>query len=214
MDLGLAACIEHLLVKPEQLANTSEPLSHTEAGVLLCNDILSSMSEEVEEFDQKRADQLIQRYIGRRSVREIAEMAGMRPEEVMRRKTELINNIDVLTIQEKRAKLLYELDELAANARERADSSSDEFFSGMLNSSVSAMKTVLVELARAEKADQGAVEQLNNLRVKELLRLMDSVVLSSVREIADRFDLDEDELTEIFQERLVDEARMLEDQTN
>lgn len=172
--------------------------------------IMRDMSEEVEEFDQERADSLISRYIGRRSIREIAEMTGMRPEEVMNRKSEIINNVDVLTVQEKRAKLLYELDELAADARERAKDTSDEFLSGMLNSSVSAMKVILVELARAEKANEGAVEQLNQLRVQELLRLVDSVLVSGVREIAEKYDLDEGELTDIFQDRLIEEARALE----
>lgn len=172
--------------------------------------IMRDMSEEVEEFDQERADSLISRYIGRRSIREIAEMTGMRPEEVMNRKSEIINNVDVLTVQEKRAKLLYELDELAADARERAKDTSDEFLSGMLNSSVSAMKVILVELARAEKANEGAVEQLNQLRVQELLRLVDSVLVSGVREIAEKYDLDERELTDIFQDRLIEEARALE----
>lgn len=172
--------------------------------------IMRDMSEEVEEFDQERADSLISRYIGRRSIREIAEMTGMRPEEVMNRKSEIINNVDVLTVQEKRAKLLYELDELAADARERAKDTSDEFLSGMLNSSVSAMKVILVELARAEKANEGAVEQLNQLRVRELLRLVDSVLVSGVREIAEKYDLDERELTDIFQDRLIEEARALE----
>lgn len=172
--------------------------------------IMRDMSEEVVEFDQERADSLISRYIGRRSIREIAEMTGMRPEEVMNRKSEIINNVDVLTVQEKRAKLLYELDELAADARERAKDTSDEFLSGMLNSSVSAMKVILVELARAEKANEGAVEQLNQLRVRELLRLVDSVLVSGVREIAEKYDLDERELTDIFQDRLIEEARALE----
>lgn len=172
--------------------------------------IMRDMSEEVEEFDQERADRLISRYIGRRSIREIAEMTGMRPEEVMNRKSEIINNVDVLTVQEKRAKLLYELDELAADARERAKDTSDEFLSGMLNSSVSAMKVILVELARAEKANEGAVEQLNQLRIRELLRLVDATVARSVREIAATHDLDETELMEVFQGYLVEEARELE----
>lgn len=168
------------------------------------------MSEEVEEFDQERADRIIGRYIGRRSIKEIADMAGMRPEEVLNRKTEIINNVDVLTVQEKRARIMYELDELAAEARDRAKRASDEFLSGMLNSSVSAMKVILAELARAEKADKGAVEQLNQMRIRELLRLVDAVMVSGVREISERYDIDEAELMSVFQDRLVEEARVLE----
>lgn len=170
------------------------------------------MGEDLDTFDQERADRLIMRHVGRKPVSEIAQMAGMKPEEVLRRKSDLINSIDVLTVQEKRAKIMYELDELAANARERAENAVDEFFSGMLNSSVAAMKTVLVELARSEKADQGAVEQLNAKRVSELLRLMDAVVAASVREIASTHELDEGELLEVFQGKLLEEARAIEEQ--
>lgn len=173
--------------------------------------VKTDVVNEVEE-SMDRADAIIMRHVGRKPVSEIAQMAGMKPEEVLRRKSDLINSIDVLTVQEKRAKIMYELDELAANARERAENAVDEFFSGMLNSSVAAMKTVLVELARSEKADQGAVEQLNAKRVSELLRLMDAVVAASVREIASTHDLDEGELLEVFQGKLLEEARAIEEQ--
>lgn len=158
-----------------------------------------------------RADKIIMRHIGRKPISEIAKLVGMKPEEVLRRKNELISSIDVLSAQEKRTKLMYELDELAAQARERAEGTVDEFYSGMLNSSVAAMKTVMTELARMEKQDAGALERLNQKRVAELLRLVDVVVAASVREIAQAHKLDEDELMLVFQEKLTEEARSLEE---
>lgn len=174
--------------------------------------ILYVMDEELEVFDQARIDKTIWRHIGRKPVAEIAKMAGMHPNEVLRRKNELLESVDVLTIQEKRTRLMVELEEIGADARDRFKNASDEFAAGLLNSSVAAMKTVLGELARAEKADQGALERLNELRLRELLRLMDRVVISSTKEIAAKYELSEDELQEVFQEKLVEEAREMDAQ--
>src|SRR5690625_7746741 len=79
------------------------------------------MSAEVESLDQGRVDALIWKHAGVRPVREIAEMAGVRPDEVLRRKNELLEEVDVLTIQQKRQKLLIELDGIARDARKRAE---------------------------------------------------------------------------------------------
>lgn len=173
---------------------------------LVKTDIVNEVEESMD-----RADAIIMRHIGRKPISEIAGLIGWKPEEVLRRKSELINSIDVLTIAEKRAKIMYELDEMAAMARERAASTIDEYAAGLLNTSVSAMKTVMVELARMEKQDSDAIERLTQKRVNELLRLMDVVVAASVREIAVTHDLDEAELLEVFQEKLVEEARVLEE---
>lgn len=170
------------------------------------------MSKEVEGFDQARADRLIWKHIGRKPVSEIAKMSGMKPEEVLRRKNEMLEETDVLTIQQKRQKLLMELDEMAAHAREKAESISSEFYAGTINASVSAIKTMLTELNRMESKSSGEVEKLNSMRLQELMRLMDKVVFASTAEIADRYELDEDELQVIFQEKLVEEARRLDEE--
>ena len=169
------------------------------------------MSEEVEEYDQERIDRTIWRHIGRKSVSEIAKMTGLKPEQVLRRKGELIESVDVLTVHEKRVKLMSELEEIAANARERYERVSDEFASGLLNSAVSAMKTVLAEMARIEKNQSGEIQKLNALRLREITRLIDQVVILSVREIAAKHRLDEDELLEVFQGNLVTAAREIEE---
>lgn len=168
------------------------------------------MSTEVEHLDQERVDSIIWKHIGLKSVREIAELCGIKPEAVLRRKNELLDEIDVLSIAEKEARILVELDGMARDMRERAANTIDEYASGMINSSVAALKTMLSQLDRIKKQDQGKIEALNQLRVKELLRLVDETVARSVREIAATHDLDESELMEIFQGHLVDAARELE----
>lgn len=168
------------------------------------------MSVEVSEgsvFDAERLDKLLWRYIGVRSVREIAELAGVAPEVVLRRKAELLDEVDVLSIAERRQRVVVELDGMARDARERALGASDEYMSGLLNSSVSALKAMLAELARLEKQDLGAVEELNRLRVRELLSLVDEVVVESVRVISAEHGIPESVLMEVFQERLLSVAR-------
>lgn len=169
------------------------------------------MSTEVEHLDQERVDSIIWKHIGLKSVREIAELCGIKPEAVLRRKNELLDEIDVLSIAEKEARILVELDGMARDAREKAQTISSEFYAGTINASVSALKTMLSQLDRLKKQDQGKIEALNQLRVKELLRLVDETVARSVREIAATHDLDETELMEVFQGHLVDAARELDE---
>lgn len=168
------------------------------------------MSAEVEEVDQGRIDRLIWQYVGRKSVREIAEMTGLTPEKVLQRKNELLEEVDVLTIEQKRQKLLISLDEIAQDAMDKAVSISAEFYAGTLNSAVAAIKTMLGELARMEAKDQGKVEALNQLRVRELLRLVDSTVARTMAQISKEHELDEGDLMEVFQGHLVESARELE----
>ena len=169
------------------------------------------MSEELELIDQDRIDKAIWKSIGIKSVRQIANDTGLKPEEVLRRKNELLDEVDVLSINQKRQRLLIELDGMARDSRERAANTVDEFYSGMLNSSVAAIKTMLTELARMERQDSGKIEALNNLRIRELLRLIDVTVARAVTEIANTHDLEEAELMEVFQGHLVEAAREVEE---
>lgn len=161
-------------------------------------------------IDDERVSEIIWKHIGLKSVREIAELCGIKPEAVLRRKNELLDEIDVLSIAEKEARILVELDGMARDAREKAQTISSEFYAGTINASVSALKTMLSQLDRLKKQDQGKIEALNQLRVKELLRLVDETVARSVREIAATYDLDETELMDVFQGHLNDAAREIE----
>lgn len=168
------------------------------------------MSNEIEEFDQERIDAIIWRYADVKSTKEIAQITGLPPGAVLSRKREIYDSIDELSIQQKRQRLIIELEGMSRDARDRAEKASDEFYAGTLNASVGAIKALLVELARMEKQDDSKVSALNQLRVKELLRLVDETVARSVREIAATHDLDETELMEVFQGHLVEAARALE----
>lgn len=169
------------------------------------------MSEELEHVDQDRIDKAIWKSIGIKSVRQIADETGLKPEEVLRRKNELLDEVDVLSIQQKRQRLLIELDGMARDARKRAEGVIDEYAAGLWNAATSAVKTMLTELARMEKQDSGKIEALNNLRIRELLRLIDVTVARAVTEIANTHDLEEAELMEVFQGYLVEAAQEVEE---
>lgn len=169
------------------------------------------MAEGIERTeDSERVRKLIWRHMGVRSAREIAEMTGVPPEAILRVKRELLEEVDVLSIQEKRQRIIVELDEMARDARDRAQGMSDEFYSSSIQASVAAMRLVLGELKLMEKSDNARVESLNQKRVEELLRLVDTTVASTLREISATYDLDEDDLIQVFQRHLEPAAEAME----
>lgn len=165
------------------------------------------MSTEVEHLDQERVDELIWRGAGIKSVRTLAAETGLKPEEVLRRKNELLDEVDPLTIQQTRQRLIIDLQRIARKTQEDYEASPFEFKAGLVNSAVASMKLVLAEMTRAEKADNSRVESLNQKRVAELVSLMREVVDISVVEIATKHDLDEDDLYEVFNRRMVEAAQ-------
>lgn len=164
------------------------------------------MSDEVAVPDPNRVTKYIWRNIGKRSAREMAQELGVSPEEILRAKRELVEEVDDLTLQVQKAKLVATLQELADDAQERSLRISDEFYSGTINSAVGAIKAVLVELNRASKGEQEAITHLNSLRVRELLDLMNEVIERGVDEISEEHGLDKYELFEIFNRKLSEAA--------
>lgn len=169
------------------------------------------MTKEVEVRDQTRVDEFIWRYAAEKSSREIAEMTGEKPEYILRRKRELLEEVDELTIQQVRQAVTVNLHGIVRKTQADYENSPMEFKSGLMNSAVSAMKLILTELNRAEKNSNGAVEALNALRVRELLQLIDRTVNKSIKEISKRYNLEEAELSEIFQGHLMTAAQEMDE---
>lgn len=161
------------------------------------------------EVDERVRDQ-IWRMVGRKPLRVIAEELNMKPEDVLAVKREMLDSVDVLSIDQQRQQLMIEIRMVAQDARQAAERTIDEYKAGLYNSAIAADKELLKQLAAIERKDSSAVERLNEMRVRELLRLMDRVVTLSVSEIAAKHDLDAHELTEVFQNRLVEAAQELD----
>lgn len=158
----------------------------------------------------ERLQKIVWRSLGVKSVRQISEETGLNPEQIFAVKREMLDSVDVLTVQEKRTKILVAMEQLAQDALDRADGASDEFAAGMLNAARGAMKDMLTEFNRASKQDQGAIEQLNQLRVREILRLVDSTVARTLSDISTQYGLDEADLLAIFQGHLKPAAAELD----
>lgn len=155
---------------------------------------------------RERIERLVWAGLGVKPVRQIADETGISPDEVFRIKRELLEAVDVLSITEKRQKLLVELESMARDARERAERMPDEFFAGAVNSSVSAIKAMQAELSRMSKDDNERIVSLNALRVRELVSLMQDTVELGVGRVVEQFGLDGEALFEIFNSALVEAA--------
>lgn len=156
---------------------------------------------ELEEFEiDSRIEKLIWRSIGRKSVRKMAEETGLPVETVARIRTELLDGVDELTIDQKRTKLLVDLQDIADTARSDYDSADDtDSGSKLLTVAVGAIKTVLGEMRQIEKSNTGAIDALNQMRIRELMRLIDLTVAKTFAVLSERHGLEEDEMYEIFQ---------------
>ncbi len=160
------------------------------------------------ELTPERIDRIIWRGLGHKSVRQLAHETGLTPEQVYSRKQELFEAVDVLSLQEQQMKAMVSMQELAENAREMAENIMDERnVAGAYNAAVNAQEKILKQVRALAKDDDSKVEQLNLLRQRELLRLVDSVVRVSVEEISNTYGLDPEELLEVFQMNLIQEAR-------
>ena len=155
-------------------------------------------------------DRLLLTSVGVKSTAEIAKELGIGPLDVRKRVNELLESIDVLTITQQRQKIMIGLNDLINRASERLDAIgtglSDREWAQIMSASTNAARTLLAELARMEDKDEAALQELNRKRVQELLRLVDITIVNSVEEISERYDLNEDELMDVFSARLQEAA--------
>lgn len=162
------------------------------------------MSNEIE--ISPRVEKTVWKRLGNTSVRKIAEETGLTREQVIAIREELLDSVDELTINQKRQKFLVELEGISQDARSAAESAEGRDKGPLYSAAVSAIKTVMAELARMEKSSSQAVESLNLLRVRELLALIRDAVDTSVPEIAEKYGIDEDDLYAIFNANLAKAA--------
>ena len=156
-------------------------------------------------------DSYISRYIGIKTPREIAELAGSNANDVIRRAEEMKDEHDAITLESKIHFLLVRLDQIARSAQDAADNAPNaRDASGLYAAATGAITQSLKQLATLKKENDGAVAELNRKRVQELLRLFDLVVERGVSDLAEEHDLDKMELLSTFQGHIVGAARELE----
>ena len=169
------------------------------------------MSTEIESADDDAISRYVWKRIGKESARDMAKALGVSPDEILRVKRDLAESVDALTVDVQRAKLLRSLQELADDAHERAQNVSDERnYAGIVNAAAGAIDKLLKELRRTGAENSDAVNSLNQLRINELLHLIDVTVARTLEDIAIENDLDESELLGIFQRHLKPVAEELD----
>lgn len=164
-----------------------------------------------ERNDELRIEKWIWRNVGRQSVREMAAELGVSPEAVLKVKRDMVDSVDPITEQVLRAKLLRQMHDLADTAQERASDAEERNVAGLINASAGAIKNLFVEYNRAAKQNDSAVQALNEMRVREILRLIDTAVAKTLGDISEQYDLDNDVLQGIFQGYLRESAEEMDD---
>lgn len=149
--------------------------------------------------------------LGRKSVRELSEDTGLAPEQVHAVRRVLFEEIDVLTVDEQRMKLMIAMNEMIDLATRRARESTDpRNHAGLINAATGAIEKTLKQVKALENENRGALADLNRKRVNELLRLLDATVVAGVKEIAEEHGLDQGDLLEVFNRHLTQEALSLD----
>ena len=132
----------------------------------------------------ERMDDRLWKLVGTKTPAQIAKEFGVPASEVARRIRELLDSIDVLTIAQQRQKILIDVGRIARKAEAAFDEAIDERNkSGLLNSAMNAIKESLRQLAAMENRSSGEVDRLNELRVRELVRLVETAVADTVAEL-------------------------------
>ena len=107
--------------------------------------------------------------------------------------------------------LIAKLQEISNEALKKSKAVLDERnYAPILTAANGAIKTVLNEMRNAEKADRSAIDTLNSLRLKELLRLIDVVVTRFIETVSKEHDLDSEPLYELVQDLLMEAASEME----
>lgn len=169
------------------------------------------MGNELTAVDDQRTRDIIWKYIGRKSVSEIADLTGLKPNDVLTVSREMLTSVDALTIDQQITKALIDLNEIAARAMEAFDRASDErSWAPLLSSATGAIKTNVAILKDIQKNNNTQVDALNELRVRELLRLVDKVVFMTAEQIQAKHGVPASEVLDMFQENLIPAAAELE----
>lgn len=165
---------------------------------------------ELEPNDDQRIQRHVLKHIGKKNAREMAAELGVSPEEILRAKREIVESVDELSLQIRKLKLIQKAEEIAQDAQDAAEVSDERNKAGLLNSSIAAMKLALTEFSRVSKNESEAIKQLNEMRVRELLRLLDLTVSRFIADISEEHNIPEKDLHEKFQSYLGPAAEELD----
>lgn len=149
-------------------------------------------------------------FAGNKTYEEISELTGVPALEVAKRTQEVLSNIGVLEIDQRRAKLMIQLEGIVNEVDSRKESASNRDLGALLNSSRSAIQTVLKELREIEKSSKVDVQQITSYQGKVLGEIVDIAVGHLRAELKERYNTDDSEMDEILQEGMSLAAKELD----
>lgn len=157
--------------------------------------------------EDDRINQLIWKWVGRKSIRQIAEEVGLPVDEVMRRRREMAESIDVLSLEDEMQKALLEWKQVAALVLDKIDNVQDERnFSGIINSFNGLNKNIVAEINRLKNQNSEAVDSLNQMRVRELLSLLEETAGEFIPWLVEQYGVMEEEAGDKLHELLAKAA--------
>ena len=170
------------------------------------------MGNDLTAVDEERTRNLVWKSLGRKSVSEIAELTGMKPNEVLALSREILTSVDALTIEQQIAKALIDLNEIAVIAREAfEDAEDDRAKAPLLAASITAIKTGVGIIKDLQKQTGTQIERLNELRIRELREMVSEMATLSAKQLSDSTGLSQDEIMQVFMANLMQAAQNVED---
>lgn len=163
----------------------------------------------------KRTQRAIWRGMTTKSVRQLADETGLSMEATLRIRNELLDAVDALTIDQRRTKLLVDIQAISDRAREEFESTQDARSKApLLATAVSAMKVVLNELRNLEKTGNREVEVLNAMRQREIVQVYEEGHMPFIEWLVDEKGLDREELEGKSQVWIMEAARKMDARHN
>jgi hypothetical protein len=151
-------------------------------------------------------DSLLIRYAGVKSANDIAEETGLEPEEVLRRTQELLDRV-TLTFPQRRAKAIFQLDEITAEMAGRYKRADDENLARLGNTAAGAIGRVLGELRALEKDAKEHEEEQAAAMGRVLATLVDRAMNRAIGELKQRHpEIETGVLSEIVESHLIEIA--------
>jgi hypothetical protein len=151
-------------------------------------------------------------WAGVKTPQEISELTGIPAEDVLRRITEILNSVDILSIEQKRAKMVLALEVFIQEALSRIHDATDRNIGAIINSTGGNISRVLAELSDMEERAKLDIEAINRRRAHELLYMIERAVDRSIGELSGRYpELDQAEIESVFRGHLVELAAEYED---
>lgn len=156
-------------------------------------------------------DSFLVQWAGLKSANQLSEETGLEPEEVARRTQELLDKVS-LTFPQRRAKAIFQLDEITAEMTARYKRASDEDLSKLGSTASQAIARVLKELRDMERdaKEHEAEQQVAMGRV--LAGMVDKAMNRAIGELRARYpEIEEEHLSGLVQANLVEIAREMDE---